>query len=114
VHAGWLLPAAWSELGRLVVVVGVLLALFWLMPPVAADRTRHAYDVIRATTAQLLALVVFVLAIPSLFKDGDLIVLGLLWLAIPIIAALTIDTVDRPEHSKVRSRPRRGALTEDT
>ena len=32
------------------------------------------------------------LAIPSLFQDGALIVLGLLWLAIPIIAALTIDT----------------------
>ncbi len=52
---------------------------------------------------------VFVLAIPSLFADGALIVLGLLWLSIPIIAALTIDTVDRPDHSKVHSRPRRGA-----
>ena len=70
----------------------MLIALFWLMPPVAADRTRHAYNVIGASTAQLLTLVVFVLAIPSLFQDGTLIVLGLLWLSIPIIAALTIDT----------------------
>jgi hypothetical protein len=114
VHAGWLLPAAWSGTGRVGVVIAVLFALFWLMPPVAADRTRHAYDVIRATTAQLLALVVFVLAIPSLFQDGALIVLGLLWLSIPIIAALTIDTIEPPEDSKVHSRPRARGLTEDT
>ena len=75
----------------------VLIALFWLMPPVAADRIRHAYDVIGASTAQLLALAVFVLAIPSLFQEGTLVVLGLLWLSIPIIAALTIDTTPRAE-----------------
>ncbi|MEO8261261.1 MAG: hypothetical protein ABI566_01715 [Pseudolysinimonas sp.] len=93
VHAGWLLPAVWSELGRVVIVVGVLLALFWLMPPVAADRTRHGLNVLGASLAQLVALLVFVLAIPSLFADGALTVLGLLWLSVPIIAALTIDTV---------------------
>jgi hypothetical protein len=97
VHAGWLLPAAWSGLGRVVVVVAALVALFWLMPPVAADRTRHAYNVIGASTVQLLLLTTFVLAIPSLFQEGTLIVLGLLWLAIPIIAALTIDTTSRAE-----------------
>ena len=96
VHAGWLLPAAWSGIGRIVLVVGVLLALLWLMPPVAADRTRHAYNVVGASTAQVLTLAVFVLAIPSLFQEGTLVVLGLLWLAIPIIAALTIDTDERP------------------
>ena len=95
VHAGWLLPAAWTGTGRVGVVIAVLIALFWLMPPVAADRTRHAYDVIGASTAQLLALAVFVLAIPSLFQEGTLVVLGLLWLSIPIIAALTIDTTAR-------------------
>ena len=93
VHAGWLLPAAWSELGRVVLVAGVLLALFWLMPPVAADRTRHGLNVLGASLAQLVALLVFVLAIPSLFADGALTVLGLLWLSVPVIAALTIDTV---------------------
>jgi len=93
VHAGWLLPVAWSELGRVVVIIGVLLALFWLMPPVAADRTRHGLNVLGASLAQLVALLVFVLAIPSLFADGALTVLGLLWLSIPVIAALTIDTV---------------------
>ena len=94
VHAGWLLPAAWSELGRIVVVIGVLAALFWLMPPVATDRTRHGLNVLGASLAQLVALLVFVLAIPSLFEDGALTVLGLLWLSIPVIAALTIDTVE--------------------
>lgn len=94
VHAGWLLPAAWSELGRVVLVVGVLLALFWLMPPVAADRTRHGLNVLGASLAQLVVLAVFVLAIPSLFADGALTVLGLLWLSVPIIAALLIDARD--------------------
>lgn len=94
VHAGWLLPTAWSDLGRAVVVVGVLLALFWLMPPAAADPQRHAYTVVGASAAQLLALAVFLLAIPSLFADGALTVLGLLWLSIPVMAALLIDTRD--------------------
>jgi hypothetical protein len=49
--------------------------------------------VLGASLAQLVALLVFVLAIPSLFADGALTVLGLLWLSIPVIAALTIDTV---------------------
>lgn len=92
VHAGWVLPAAWSGLGRIVVVIGIVLALFWLMPPVAADRTRHARTVLTASAAQLLALTVYVLAIPSLFADGALTVLGLLWLSIPVIVALTVDT----------------------
>lgn len=95
VHAGWLLPAIWSELGRIVVVVGVIVALLWLMPPVAADRRRHTLNVVGASLAQLLALLVFVLAIPSLFADGALTVLGLLWLSIPVIAGLTIDTRER-------------------
>ena len=112
VHAGWLLPAAWTGTGRVGVVIAVLIALFWLMPPVAADRIRHAYDVIGASTAQLLALAVFVLAIPSLFQEGTLVVLGLLWLSIPIIAALTIDTTSPA--SKVHSHPRSRGLTEDT
>jgi hypothetical protein len=84
------------------------------MPPVAADRTRHAATVIGASTAQLAALVVFVLAIPSLFQEGNLVVLGLLWLAIPIIAALTIDAADPPAGSTVHSRLPSRAPTEET
>jgi hypothetical protein len=97
VHAGWLLPAAWSGAGRFVVVGAVLVALFWLAAPAAADAMRHASNVLSASVAQLLTLLVFVLAIPSLFSDAALVVLGLLWLAIPVMAALTIDTVVQPE-----------------
>jgi len=92
VHAGWLLPAAWSEFGRVVLVAGVLLALLFFMPKVAADPARHTLDVLTASGAQLLALVVFALAIPSFVDDGSTIVLGLFWLSVAVIAALTIRT----------------------
>ena len=92
VHAGWLLPAAWSEFGRVVLVAGVLLALLFFMPKVAADPARHTLDVLTASGAQLLALVVFALAIPSFVDDGSTVVLGLFWLSVAVIAALTIRT----------------------
>jgi len=92
VHAGWLLPAAWSEFGRVVLVAGVLLALLFFMPKVAADPARHTLDVLTVSGAQLLALVVFALAIPSFVDDGSTIVLGLFWLSVAVIAALTIRT----------------------
>ena len=93
VHAGWLLPAAWSELGRLVLVVGVVLALLFLLPELAGDRDRHALDLLTASGTQLLALVVFVLALPSFLDDPQLVVLGLFWLSIAVIAALAVRTV---------------------
>ena len=92
VHAGWLLPAAWSEFGRVVLVVGVLLALLFFLPKVAADPARHTLDVLTASGAQLLALVVFALAIPSFVDDGSTVVLGLFWLSVAVVAALTIRT----------------------
>ncbi len=92
VHAGWLLPAAWSEFGRVILVAGVLLALLFLMPKVAPDPARHTLDVLTASGAQLLALVVFALAIPSFVDDGSTVVLGLFWLSVAVIAALTIRT----------------------
>jgi hypothetical protein len=94
VHAGWLLPAAWSEQGRVVIVVGVLLAILFFLPPLAEDRERHALEVLGASAAQVLALVVFALAIPSFFDDPQVVVLGLFWLAVAVIAALTVRTVD--------------------
>lgn len=94
VHAGWLLPAAWSEQGRVVLVVGVLLAVLFFLPPLAADRERHALDVLAASGAQVLTLVVFALAIPAFFDDPQIVVLGLFWLAVAVIAALTVRTVD--------------------
>jgi len=92
VHAGWLLPAAWSDLGRVVLVVGVLLALLFFLPKPSADPARHTLDVLAASGAQLLVLVVFALAIPSFVDDGSTVVLGLFWLSVAVIAALTIRT----------------------
>ena len=97
VHAGWLLPAAWSETGRIVLVIGVLLAVLWLLPPLADDRDRHAVDVLAASGGQVLALVVFTLALPSSLDDSQLVVLGLFWLSVAVIAALTVRVGDDPE-----------------
>lgn len=93
VHAGWLLPAAWSEAGRVVFVVGVVLAVLLFLPPLAADRGRHAADVLAASGGQVLALAIFALAIPSFLDDPQIVVLGLFWLAVAVIAALTVRTV---------------------
>ena len=92
VHAGWLLPAAWSGFGRVVLVVGVVLALLFLLPKPAADRDRHGLDLLSASAGQLLALAVFVLALPSFLDDPQLVVLGLFWLSVAVIAALTVRT----------------------
>jgi hypothetical protein len=97
VHAGWLLPAAWTDLGRIVLVVGVVLALLFLLPPLAADRERHALDLLGASAGQLLALVVFLLALPSFLDDPQLVVLGLFWLSVAVVAALTVRTAAAEE-----------------
>lgn len=96
VHAGWLLPAVWSDAGRLVLVVGVVLAVF-LLPPLADDPDRHALDVLSASGSQALALVVFALALPSFLDDSQLVVLGLFWLSVAVIAALTVRVASEPE-----------------
>jgi hypothetical protein len=90
VHAGWLLPAAWSELGRLVLVVGVVVGLLFLLPRAAADPDRRGREVLASSAGQLLVLVLFVLALPSLLDDPQLVVLGLFWLSVAVIAALTV------------------------
>jgi hypothetical protein len=92
VHAGWLLPAAWSGLGLILLVVGVLLALLVLMPKPPADPIRHAAGVLAASGGQLLALLVFALAIPSFLDDPSIVVLGLFWLAVAVIAGLVVRT----------------------
>jgi hypothetical protein len=97
VHAGWLLPAAWTEQGRVVFVIGVLLAVLFFLPRLAEDRDRHALDVLVASGGQVLALVVFALAIPSFFDDPQVVVLGLFWLSVAVIAALTVRVADERE-----------------
>jgi hypothetical protein len=97
VHAGWLLPAAWTAQGRVVFVVGVLLAVLVLLPRLAEDRDRNALDLLVASGGQTLALVVFALAIPSFLDDPQLVVLGLFWLAVAVIAALTVRVADEGE-----------------
>jgi hypothetical protein len=91
-HAGPLLPAAWTGFGRVVIVLAVLAALLLFMPKVAADPRRHALDVVRASWLQLLVLVVYALAQPSLFEDATQSTLGVLWLSVTAMAALSFDT----------------------
>lgn len=104
VHAGWLLPAAWSELGRIVLVVGVLLALLWFAPKPSADRTAHAAGVLATSGGQLLALTGFALALPSFVDDPAIVVLGLFWLSVAVIAGLVVRT--RPGTDDVPTEPR--------
>jgi hypothetical protein len=101
VHAGWLLPAAWSEAGRVVFVLGVLLAVLLFLPRLAEHPERHALDVLGASAAQVLALVVFALALPSFLDDPQIVVLGLFWLAVAVIAALTVRVADEPAEEPV-------------
>lgn len=107
-HAGWLLPAAWSEVGRVVFVVGSLLAVLFVLPRLADDRVRHALDVLGASSGQVLAFVVFALALPSFLDDPQIVVLGLFWLAVAVMTALTVrvaddETADQPVGSSSAS-----------
>ncbi|HEV7743153.1 MAG TPA: hypothetical protein VGO65_12130, partial [Pseudolysinimonas sp.] len=77
---------------RVVIVLAVLAALLLFMPKVAADPRRHALDVVRASWLQLLVLVVYALAQPSLFEDATQSTLGVLWLSVTAMAALSFDT----------------------
>jgi hypothetical protein len=93
VHAGWLLPAAWSGIGRILLVVGVVLALLFLMPKPAREVERHTATVLAASGGQVLALTVFLLAIPSFVDDPAVVVLGLFWLTIAVVAGLVVRTM---------------------
>ncbi len=101
VHAAVLLPAAWSEaLGRQLLVLGVIAGLLLFMPKVAADPVRHARTVVGASIAGLFALTVFALSIPSLFESDTVSTLGVLWLAVPVGAALCL-RVSPKERSRI-------------
>lgn len=92
VHAGWLLPAAWSGIGRIVLVVGVVLALLVFLPAPERDPDRHALGVLTTSAGQVLALAVFFLALPSFVDGSSLVVLGLFWLGVAVIAGLVVRT----------------------
>ena len=95
VHAGLLLPAIVSDLGRVVVVIAAVLSILLFMPPVSADARRHSLDLLASSGKQLLAIATFVVALPSILGGENQWGLGLLWLAIPTMAALMITTKPR-------------------
>jgi hypothetical protein len=105
VHAGWLLPAVWSDAGRIILVVGVLAAVLLLLPRRAEDQDQHALDVLAASGGQVLALGVFALALPSFLNDSQLVVLGLFWLSVAVIAALTVRVADDPDRDPALAEP---------
>lgn len=97
VHAGWLLPVAWSGLGRWLLVLGIVAALVLFLPTPDPDPAKRGIGLLAASGAQLLAITVAALAIPSLYDDGTLVVLGLLWLAVTVVVSLVIETRERDE-----------------
>ena len=91
VHAALLIPFWWAnEIGRIVLVLGVLGSLLLFAPRVAADPVRQARNILRLSAAQLLALVVFLLAIPLAADNALIEALGQLWFAVPVTAALLL------------------------
>lgn len=103
VHAGWLLPVAWSDLGRWLLVLGIVASLVLFLPTPDPDPARRGINLLAASAAQLLAITVAALAIPSLYEDGTLVVLGLLWLAVTVVVSLVVETRE-PDEEAVRAR----------
>jgi hypothetical protein len=97
VHAGWLLPVAWSGVGRWLLVLGILAALLLFLPRPDADPARRGIALLAASAAQLLAITLTAIAIPSLYDDGQFVVLGLLWLSVTVVISLVVDTGPRDE-----------------
>jgi hypothetical protein len=96
VHATALLPAPWeSMLGRAVLVVGVLVAVLLFAPVATADPLHRGERLLRRTTAQVAALVVFALALPSVLRGETFEIAGTLWLAIPVAAVLCLTLLPR-------------------
>ncbi len=99
VHAGWLLPVAWSDLGRWLLVLGIAASLVLFLPVPDPDPARRGIALLAASAAQLFAITVAALAIPSLYEDGTLVVLGLLWLSVTVVVSLVVET--RPGDEEV-------------
>jgi hypothetical protein len=97
VHAGWLLPVAWSGVGRWLLVLGILAALLLFLPPPSSDPAQRGIGLLGASAAQLLAITLTAIAIPSLYDDGQFVVLGLLWLSVTVVISLVVETRTRDE-----------------
>jgi len=99
VHAGWLLPVAWSDFGRWLLVLGIVASLLLFLPAPDPDPARRGAALLGASVGQLLAIAVAALAIPSLYEDGTLVVLGLLWLAVTVVVSLVVETTGGDEEA---------------
>jgi hypothetical protein len=76
-------------------VLGIVAALLLFLPPPHADPARRGIDLLAASAAQLLAITITALAIPSLYDDGQFVVLGLLWLSVTVVISLVVETRTR-------------------
>jgi hypothetical protein len=95
VHAGWLLPAVWSQFGLIIGAVLLVLGLLFLQRPPARDNATHSARSLVNATTQLFGFGIALLAAPSLLDDPSLIVLGLVWLSVVVVAAMCIETEAR-------------------
>ena len=75
----------------ILLVLGLLLM---QRPPARDNATHTARSLVNATT-QLFGFGIALLAAPSLLDDPSIIVLGLIWLSVVVVAALCIETVAR-------------------
>jgi hypothetical protein len=99
VHAGWLLPAVWSQFGLIIAAILLVIGALLLQPPPARDNATHTARSLVYATTQLFGLGIALLAAPSLLDDSSLIVLGLVWLSVVVVAAMCIETVAREPNS---------------
>jgi hypothetical protein len=95
VHAGWLLPAVWSQFGLILAAILLVLGLLLMQRPPARDNATHSARSLVNATTQLFGFGIALLAAPSLLDDPSIIVLGLIWLSVVVVAALCIETVAR-------------------
>jgi|GEM_PF-1978533 len=96
VHATALLPAPWETLlGRAVVVAAAVVGILLFAPRRTADPRSRGRRLLARSTAQLGALVLFVLAVPSVLSTETFGIAGTLWLAIPVAVGLCLALVPR-------------------
>ncbi len=71
-----------------------------IQPPAARDNATHTVRMMTSAASQLLTFGVAMVAAPSLLDDPSLIVLGLVWLSVVVVAALCFETVEHdPERA---------------